>query len=215
MPSSSAAKPAAPPARRPQAVRRAETRLRLLDAAIACLVELGSARTTTPEICARAGVSQGALFKHFASKAELVSAAAEHLFASLVRDYRAAFAARTGERDRAAAAVEVLAGIFRQPRLAAAFELYVAARTDPELAARLAPVAARHAENLRREARALFPDAARAHPDFEAVVDVAVAALQGEAIAPTLADPARDERMRATLTRLARSVLADPEEPLR
>jgi len=196
------------PARRSQATRRAETRARLLGSAIECLVALGYARTTTTEVCARAGVSQGALFKHFATKAELVSAAAEHLFSSLVADYRAAFAAGASASDRAAAAVDLLWSIFEQPRIAAAFELYLAARTDPELAARLAPVAARHAENLRREARALFPEAARSHPDFEALIDVVVGAFQGEAIAPTLGDPQRAERMRAYLTRLARSVLA-------
>lgn len=196
------------PVRRSQATRRAETRSRLLESAIECLVALGYPRTTTTEVCGRAGVSQGALFKHFATKAELVSAAAEHLFGSLVEEYRVAFAARAGEPDQAAAAIDVLAGIFAQPRLAAAFELYLAARTDPDLAARLAPVAARHGENLRREARALFPEPARSHPDFEALIDVVVGALQGEAIAPALGDPRRAERMRAYLTRLARAVLA-------
>jgi AcrR family transcriptional regulator len=196
--------------RRTQSERRAGTRLRLLEAAIECLVALGYARTTTTEVCARAGVSQGALFKHFATKAELVSAAAEHLFASLVAEYRAAFAARAGDPDRAAAAIDLLWSIFHQPRLAAAFELYLAARTDPELAARLSPVSARHGENLRREARDLFPDAARAHPDFEPLIDVVVGAMQGEAIAPALGDPARAERVRAYLTRLARTVLTAP-----
>jgi AcrR family transcriptional regulator len=202
--------PSAAPAatRRSQATRRADTRRRLLEAAIECLVALGYARTTTTEVCARAGVSQGALFKHFATKAELVSAAAEHLFASLVADYRAAFAARARDTDRAAAAVELLWSIFQQPRLAAAFELYLAARTDPDLSARLAPVASTHADNLRREARALFPEAARRHPDFEPLIDLVVGALQGEAMAPTLGDPLRAERLRAYLARLARAVLA-------
>jgi AcrR family transcriptional regulator len=208
---SSAPLPANPgPARRSQATRRAETRLRLLEAAIECLVALGYARTTTTEVCARAGVSQGSLFKHFATKADLVSAAAEHLFASLVAEYRVAFAARAGEPDRAAAAIELLWSIFHQPRLAAAFELYLAARTDTALAERLSPVSARHADNLRREARTLFPEAARAHPDFDPLIDVVVGAMQGEAIAPALGDPARAERMRAYLARLARAVLAGP-----
>jgi AcrR family transcriptional regulator len=198
------------PPRRSQATRRAETRGRLLAAAIESLVELGYGRATTTEVCARAGLSQGALFKHFATKAELVSAAAEHLFEALVADYRVRFSARSGQPDRAAAAVDVLWEIFEQPRLAAAFELYLAARTDPELAARLAPVAARHGENLRREARALFPEAALHHPDFEPLIDVVVGAFQGEAIGPAPGDPARVQRLRAYLTRLARSVLAEP-----
>jgi len=45
------------------------------------------------------------------------------------------------------------------------------------------------------------------------LIDVVVGALQGEAIAPTLGDPRRSERMRAYLTRLARSVLAGRPSP--
>ncbi len=200
-----------PRPRRSQAARRATTRSKLLDAAIDCLVRLGHARTTTPSVCRRAGVSQGALFKHFPSKAELVSAAAEHLFASLIADYRTAFAGVAGDPDRAGAATRVLWSIFRQERLHAALELYVAARTDAELAGRLRPVAERHAENLREHARELFPDAARTNPDFEAVVAVAVSAMQGSALGgAALRDERRDARLLAFLERLARAALTPP-----
>jgi AcrR family transcriptional regulator len=162
-------------------------------------------------VCRSAGVSQGALFKHFDTKAALVAAAAEHLFASLVADYRAAFARVADDPDRPRAATRVLWSIFQQERLHAAFELYVAARTDAELARRLRPVAERHAENLRQQARDLFPDAARANPDFEALVSVAVSAMQGAALGgPALRDNARDAQLLAFLERLARAALAPP-----
>jgi AcrR family transcriptional regulator len=192
------------PPRRTQAERTRATRTALLEATIGALEELGYARTTTTEACRRAGVSQGALFRHFATKAELVSAAAEHLFAALVADYRRAFEAAAGEGDRIAAATRLLASIFRQPRLQAAFELYLAARTDAELAASLRPVADRHAANLRREARRLFPEA-QAGPDFETVIELAMSALQGAAMGgAALRDEARDARLLAYLTRLVR-----------
>jgi AcrR family transcriptional regulator len=195
------------PLRRTQAERSAATRALLLDATIGALGELGYARTTTPEVCRRAGVSQGALFKHFATKAELVSRAAEHLLAALIADYRTAFAAAAGEADRVEAAVRLLWEIFRQPRLQAAFELYLAARTDPALAASLRPIAERHAGNLRAEARALFP-AAAAGPEFEDVIDAVVSAMQGAALGgDALRDEAHDARMLAYLTRLARAAL--------
>jgi len=191
--------------RRTQAERSRTTRAALLQATVDALAELGYARTTTTEVCRRAGVSQGALFKHFPTKAELVSAAAEHLFAALIADYRASFAAAAGEGDRIAAAAQLLASTFRQPRLQAAHELYLAARTDPELAANLRPVADRHAANLRQQARLLFPEA-EASPDFEAVIDLVVCALQGAAVGgEALRDDARDERLLAYLTRLARA----------
>jgi AcrR family transcriptional regulator len=200
----------APPARRSQAVRRAETRRRLLSATIDCLSTAGYAGTTTTEVCARASVSQGALFKHFATKAELLSAAAEQLFADLVTDYRTAFAPLAASEDPSAAAVDVLWDVLHQPRLRAAFELYLAARTERDLAESLGPVTQRHSENLRAEARTLFPDAAQHNPDFEALVDVLVSAVQGEAIGPGFGDPRRAGRLRACLTRLAREALATP-----
>jgi AcrR family transcriptional regulator len=198
------------PPRRTQAERSASTRAELLDATVAALAELGYARTTTTEVCRRAGVSQGALFRHFATKAELVSAAAERLFGVLIADYRAAFAAAAAEGDRVAAAVRLLWDVFRQPRLQAAFELYLAARTDADLARRLRPVAERHGANLREQARELFP-AAAARPDFEDAIELTVAAMQGAALGgDLLRDEIRDARLLARLTRLARASLGPP-----
>jgi AcrR family transcriptional regulator len=195
--------------RRTQAERSAATRALLLDATIESLAWLGYANTTTTEVCRRAGVSQGALFKHFATKTDLLCRAAESLFASLRANYRAGFAAAAAEGDPVAAATRLLETTFREKRLQAAFELYQAARTDEELAESLRPVADEHAEHLRQQARELFPEAAAKSPDFEATIDLAVYALQGAAMGgDVLRDDARDERLLALLTRLARAAFA-------
>ena len=194
--------------RRSQGERRATTRRGLLDATIESLVEAGYAGTTTPSICRRAGVSQGALFKHFANKAELVAAAAEHLFANLIDEFRTGLPALVGSEDRETAVVRQLWTVFQQPRLGAAFELYVAARTDPELALRLAPVSHRHGENLRRYAHELFPDAAH-DAAFDAFVDFGVSALQGAALCrPLQSDAVAHEPMLAILINLLRQILS-------
>jgi AcrR family transcriptional regulator len=194
--------------RRTQGERRATTRQGLLDAAIESLVEAGYAGTTTTEVCRRAGVSQGALFKHFANKADLVAAAAEHLFANLIDAFRAGLPALEGSEDRATAVVRQLWTVFQQPRLGAAFELYVAARTDPELALRLAPVSDRHSENLRRYAHELFPEAAH-DAAFDAFVDFGVSALQGAALSrPLRPGDSVHEPMLAVLIDLLRQILS-------
>jgi AcrR family transcriptional regulator len=194
--------------RAPQQARSRQTHRRLLDAAVETLMARGLAGTRTSEVCGRAGVSQGALFKHFPSKAALLATTAEHLFAGLVEDFRRGFARIGGEEDRVAAAVRALAAIFREPRLEVALELYAAARTDAELRAALAPVLARHRENLHREARALFPEAAHA-PHFLAVVDTVIDALQGAALgALVLPDPASESRRLEQLVGYARRELA-------
>jgi AcrR family transcriptional regulator len=194
---------------RTQRERRAETRGRLLAATQAALVERGYAGATTTEICRRAGVSQGALFNHFASKGELLAATAEQLFAHLIDAYREAMPRLAGVDDRAAAAVALLWNVFEDARLLAAIELYGAARTDRELAGRLAPVAARHGENLHQLARELFPEAAARNPDFDALVAVVVQAIQGATLGSLAAgDRAASEPMLALLTDLVRKAVA-------
>jgi AcrR family transcriptional regulator len=197
------------PIRRTQQQRREATQARLLTATQSALVERGYAGTTTTEVCRRAGVSQGALFKHFASKGELLAATAEQLFAHLIDAYRDTLPRLAGVQDRAAAAVALLWDVFEDARLLAAIELYTAARTDRELALRLAPVAERHGENLRQLAHELFPEAAARNPDFDAVVSVVVQAIQGA----TLGSLASGDRrafapMLALLTDLVRKAVA-------
>lgn len=54
--------------------RTEATRLALLDAAHALFVARGYAATSTPEICAAAGVTRGALYHHYADKRALFHA---------------------------------------------------------------------------------------------------------------------------------------------
>ncbi|PRX51170.1 TetR family transcriptional regulator [Prauserella shujinwangii] len=125
---------------RTQAERRAQTRAALLDATIDCLVEIGYARASVQEICARAGVSKGALQHHFTGKAELMAAAVEHL-ATRLKAQRAPEVARLPEGpERVAAAIDVLWDAYSGTLSTAVTELWIAARTDPRLRAAIRPV---------------------------------------------------------------------------
>jgi AcrR family transcriptional regulator len=167
--------------RRTQAERSAATQARLLDAALECLVELGYAATTTTVVAERAGVSRGAQLHHFPTRAALVAAAVEHLYARLTEAYQARFARRPRTADRLRAAIDLLWSMFTEPRYAAVLELFTAARTDPELHARLRPIAERHQANVYRLARAYFPDAAARPQEFDALLTVVLDAMQGMA----------------------------------
>ena len=198
-----------PKPRRTQRERREETRGRLLAATQASLIEAGYAGTTTTGVCRRAGVSQGALFKHFASKGEMLAATAEQLFARLIDAFRETLPRLAGVQDRAEAAVTLLWDVFEDARLLAAIELYAAARTDRELALRLAPVAARHGENLRQLARELFPEAAAQRPEFDAVVAVVVQAIQGATLGSLASGERRGfEPLLSLLSELVRKTVA-------
>ena len=67
------------PQRRSQEERTATTIARLLDATINAIVEIGYSRATIREICDRAGVSQGGLFRHFPTRKDLLVATLQEL----------------------------------------------------------------------------------------------------------------------------------------
>jgi AcrR family transcriptional regulator len=195
-------------ATKPQQARSRATQERLLDATVACLVELGYARTTTPEICRRAGVSQGALFKRFPSKQALLAATVAHLFASLVRRFGEAMREIEAEEDRLGAAIERLWAVFQSPALEAVFDLFTAGRTEPELAAALRPVVAAHRASYVAMARHLFPEAAE-NPELEAVVHTVMMALQGASMMKHVGpDDEAARRELRFIERIARQELA-------
>jgi AcrR family transcriptional regulator len=204
MPSRAAAQQ---PKRRTQEERSAATQARLLDAAVACLVELGYGATTTTVVAERAGVSRGAQLHHFATRAQLVGAAVQHVFAGLTADYQQGFARVAETADRVQAAVELLWSMFVQPRHLAALDLYLAARTDGELRAVLAPIAAQHRDNVLQLARAYFPDAAASHARFDAVIDLILNTMLGLALSRGLYGERRaDAAVLAEIERLARDL---------
>ena len=65
--------------RRTQAERREATIARLLDATIDALAERGYAGASVAEICRRAGLSQGALFRHFDTRHAVIGAATDEI----------------------------------------------------------------------------------------------------------------------------------------
>jgi AcrR family transcriptional regulator len=192
----------------PRQARSRATRKRLLRACVASLCQQGLAGTTTTEVCRRAGVSQGALFKHFPSKDALLAAAVEDLFASLVAEYRRGLAAVSASEDRVRAAVHLLWEIMTRPALQAVFELMAAGRCDAALRDALEAVQLRHRENLGAAARELFPQAAGDGAAFDAMLDVVLSAMQGASLgALVLQDAAADAQRLELLTSLARDVL--------
>ncbi|HEU0023305.1 MAG TPA: TetR family transcriptional regulator [Thermoleophilaceae bacterium] len=168
---------------RPVQERSLATRAALLDAAIECLVDRGYAATTTIETARRAGVSRGAQLHHFPTKAQLLATAVEHLFDRRREEFLEAFAAIDPETDRLDAALDLLWSMFQGPAFVAWTELWVAARTDPELAATVVAVERRFTAETRTMFAELFPAA----PGADALVsdmarDFAFAVVGGVAL---------------------------------
>lgn len=125
---------------RTQAERREQTRTALLDATIDCLVELGYARTSVQEICARARVSKGALQHHFQSKPDLMAAAVRHLTEQLKQQRIDVVERQPAGTPRVEVAIDLLWEAYSGTLATAVTELWVAARTDSELRAAIRPV---------------------------------------------------------------------------
>src|SRR5689334_11304015 len=101
MPDAHQADLVAPRPRRTQEERSAATQAKLLDATVACIAEVGYARTSTTMVCERAQVSRGAQLHHFPTKAALVAAAAEHVLQLRVEEFRATLGGLPAGQERA------------------------------------------------------------------------------------------------------------------
>jgi AcrR family transcriptional regulator len=177
---------AAPPTRVPQGERTRAMRLRLMEATVDCLVELGWAGTTTTVVSRRAGVSRGAQLHHFPSKQALVVAAVEHLTDRRRDDMRAA-ADELPDDGRIRRALDLLAAQFVSPVFFAALELWVAARTDAELRESVGPLERRIGRETHAFALELLGvDEARG--DNRQLVQATLDLVRGLGLAASLSD---------------------------
>jgi AcrR family transcriptional regulator len=123
---------------RTQEERTAETRARLLDATIACIVDFGYTQTTTRRVAELAGVSAGAQAHHFPRRVDLVAAAAEHLVERRIEIGRRRAQRLTGPpEERLPALLDLIWADFSSPTFAVVLKLWAAAADEPELYERL------------------------------------------------------------------------------
>jgi AcrR family transcriptional regulator len=170
--------------RRTQAERSAATIDGLLLAAVESLVDVGYARTSTQDICKRAGLSQGALFRHFPSRLAFMIAVADHVSAQLVVQFSTRFrhVEQQQPTDLIGLALNLARENTRSPYQQAWVELLIAARTDTELQNALQPIWTHNQSQIRSEARNLLPGLVDRIPDFDTAVEIITMFYQGEAI---------------------------------
>ena len=183
--------------------KSAATRRRILDATFEALFELGFSRTSTSEVCRRAGVARGTLLHHFPNTRELVTAAAEDIFLRRLAGYRAAFAKLPAKKARGGEALGMLWEIVRGPTYYAWLEIVVASRTDPELRARVQGVMQRFGDAVDASFREMFPVAGELPFDQKFVPQLAFAVLKGLAVDEIFADVQQTEDAVAVLRGLA------------
>ncbi len=165
-----------------------------MEATVGCLVERGWSGTTTTLVAERAGVSRGAQLHHFRTRGELVAAAVEHLGAESVQQLKE----RADGAGRApVAVVGLIADFYASDLFSAALELWVAARTDPELRTIVLPLQTKIGRETHRLAVELL-GADESRPGVREAVQITLDLVRGLALANQLAD---DRKRRAGIVR--------------
>ncbi|APA98227.1 TetR/AcrR family transcriptional regulator [Nocardia seriolae] len=168
--------------RRTQQERRAATVAKLVDATIDAIGEVGYQRTTVQEICGRAGLSAGAMFRQFDTRLDLIVRTAEEVFARQLVGYTVTME-HLGAQDNPLDVALRFLRMAQQSNLTHALrEIYLAARSDTELRERIAPIAENYYSQIaatleRTELFAEFPAGVR-EPLFFMLLHV----FSGEAV---------------------------------
>ncbi|SOX53052.1 TetR/AcrR family transcriptional regulator [Mycobacterium ahvazicum] len=188
---------------RTQQQRREETVGRLLEASIASIVEVGYARASAAVITKAAGVSVGALFRHFETMSDFMAATASEVLRRQVESFTKQVAQIPADRPALEAALTILRDITGGPTNAVLYELMVAARTDAKLRAHLREVLAQYTAKILDAARALPGADAVGEETFPVLVALMTNVFDGAAIVRGIfPEPDIEEQRIALLSKL-------------
>ena len=162
-----------------QSLKSVQTKKRLIEGAIRCIVKFGYSRTTTSRVAAEAGLSRGAMLHHFENGDALMRAVIAELHEKRLRAIR-----RSGDlsgRD----VQEVVRTYWDQlssPSFTAFHELSIAARTDQGLARILEPAQAEFRERRYALSIDAFPEWQKNRTNFDLALALSQQTIEGMAI---------------------------------
>jgi AcrR family transcriptional regulator len=192
-----------------QAERRESTRAAFIQAAADSLRTNGLSGFTTSDVVRRAGMSNGALFRYFATRTDLLSSTVQFVFARLRDEYAERYVALASTEVTPQSLLTLLWSVYDDPYLAAVYEVYGAARTDDVLRAAIEPMIREHVEMIHQLARDIVTLVTDADDDvIREMVWVALLSMQGLALSrPVYVDPYGGEQLVDTLARLSERVI--------
>ena len=162
-----------------QALKSAQTRARLIESTIRCLVKFGYGGTTTPKVASEAGLSRGAMLHHFENGGALMQATIAELLDRRLRAFRRAAANPSSD-------VHTLVRTYWKQLLSPAFvafiELAIAARTDASLARILEPAQSDFRDRWYELAVQLFPAWQEDREAFDLALALTQNTVEGMAI---------------------------------
>ncbi|MDC8981984.1 TetR/AcrR family transcriptional regulator [Mycobacterium marinum] len=195
---------------RTQQQRREETVARLLQASIDTIVEVGYARASAAIITKRAGVSVGALFRHFETMGDFMAATAYEVLRRQLDTFTKQVAEIPADRPALEAALAILRDITAGATNAVLYELMIAARTDDKLKETLQHVLGQYRAKIYDAARTLPGAEGFPEETFPAIVAVLTNVFDGAAIVgAVLPQPDIDEQRIPVLAALLSAAVPD------
>ena len=195
--------------RRSQEQRSAETRERLIVAAIECIERVGYVDATTTLIVEHAKVSRGALQHHFQTKADLIVAVIDRVSEELNLRFDVAALAAAPLEQRVSAIVDRYWDVFTSKAFRAVIGISVGIAGEPALAARLASALDQARESYETVWLELFRDSGRSEAELTAIRRVVMSAARGFGVLKMIQPHGNNERDRRTLTTIALRELRD------
>ncbi|CKP47628.1 TetR family transcriptional regulator [Mycobacterium tuberculosis] len=188
---------------RTQQQRREETVARLLQASIDTIIEVGYARASAAVVPKRAGVSVGALFRHFETMGDFMAATAYEVLRRQLETFTKQVAEIPADRPALPAALTILRDITAGSTNAVLYELMVAARTDEKLKETLQNVLGQYSAKIHDAARALPGAESFPEETFPVIVALMTNVFDGAAIVRgVLPQPELEEQRIPMLTAL-------------
>ncbi|MBX9920537.1 TetR/AcrR family transcriptional regulator [Mycolicibacterium frederiksbergense] len=188
---------------RTQQQRRADTIARLLDASIATIVEMGYARASAAVIAKRAGLSVGALFRHYPTMGDFMAATGYEVLRRQLESFSKQVAQIPSGEPALPAVLSVLRDITASDTNAVLYELMVAARTDEKLRATLHVVLTEYSAKIFDAAGAVTPTDGLPGDARAVLTAILTNTFDGAAILrPVMADSEFEERKLAMLAEM-------------
>lgn len=177
-----ASQPASKKPRRTQEDRSREARGKILAATIDVLMQRGYGGLTTKEVAKHAGISNGALMHHYATKAELVVAATAEVYEEWSRrGQRIAKSAKAMESP-VEGFIDVCLSVYFDWPFITALEVIMVARTDEELMAKVLPVMEQYRATTNQLWLQVFRKAGMSAAEAKSVLNLTLNIVRGMAV---------------------------------
>ncbi len=181
----------------------------ILQSAVEIIVESGFSTFSAASVARRAGLSTGALFANFKSRAELVGEMCRYLFDKLEKEFvNVGIDKQSSPEDKVELLIDAVFSVYSDERMKSSLELYGACRTDNELRKILASINNERSPHHVALAEAIIGAPQISSEQIEEFVHLVIFAVQGMALDFLAgANPRVEEMLHNYLVRLGREIV--------